>query len=180
MDGTLSALSTGPDPEPRPVLIVLPPQVRAVSNQIVSFPSNKLTSDRGRALMFMQWGQFIDHDLDFSPESPARVAFNMGVDCEKTCAQLPPCFPIKVPSGSLRVASSPEIETWCNLGEMSPTQRPGNTGAPCCICRRGGRWGRVPLESRRGDTYQRQTCRSDSSRGGLWAPFKTIFCPLLG
>lgn len=76
-----------------------PYQVRAVSNQIVRFPRERLASDQGRALMFMQWGQFIDHDLDFTPESPARVAFTAGVDCEKTCEQLPPCFPIKVPSG---------------------------------------------------------------------------------
>ncbi|XP_005597567.1 eosinophil peroxidase [Equus przewalskii] len=79
------------------------PLVRAVSNQIVRFPSERLTSDRGRALMFMQWGQFIDHDLDFSPESPARVAFTAGVDCEKTCAQLPPCFPIKIPRNDPRI-----------------------------------------------------------------------------
>ncbi|XP_062072685.1 eosinophil peroxidase [Lepus europaeus] len=79
------------------------PLVRAVSNQIVQFPSNRLASDPGRALMFMQWGQFIDHDLDFSPESPARVAFTAGVDCEKTCAQLPPCFPIKIPPNDPRI-----------------------------------------------------------------------------
>uniref|UniRef100_G3SQS0 Eosinophil peroxidase n=2 Tax=Loxodonta africana TaxID=9785 RepID=G3SQS0_LOXAF len=79
------------------------PLVRAVSNQIVRFPSERLTSDRGRALMFMQWGQFIDHDLDFSPESPARVAFSGGVDCERTCAQLPPCFPIKIPPYDPRI-----------------------------------------------------------------------------
>ncbi|XP_007956197.1 eosinophil peroxidase [Orycteropus afer afer] len=79
------------------------PLVRAVSNQIVRFPSQRLVSDKGRALMFMQWGQFIDHDLDFSPDSPARVAFSGGVDCEKTCAQLPPCFPIKIPPNDPRI-----------------------------------------------------------------------------
>ncbi|XP_037019646.2 eosinophil peroxidase [Artibeus jamaicensis] len=79
------------------------PLVRAVSNQIVRFPRERLASDRGRALMFMQWGQFIDHDLDFVPESPARVAFTAGVDCEKTCAQLPPCFPIKIPPNDPRI-----------------------------------------------------------------------------
>lgn len=79
------------------------PLVRAVSNQIVRFPKNKLASDQGRSLMFMQWGQFIDHDLDFTPESPARVAFTVGVDCEKTCAQLPPCFPIKIPPNDPRI-----------------------------------------------------------------------------
>lgn len=87
--------------KPTPHIDLSPYQVRAVSNQIVRFPKERLASDRGRALMFMQWGQFIDHDLDFTPESPARVAFTAGVDCEKTCEQLPPCFPIKVPSGNV-------------------------------------------------------------------------------
>ncbi|XP_006889308.1 PREDICTED: eosinophil peroxidase [Elephantulus edwardii] len=79
------------------------PMVRAVSNQIVRFPNERLASDRGRALMFMQWGQFIDHDLDFSPESPARVAFSGGINCETSCAQLPPCFPIKIPPNDPRI-----------------------------------------------------------------------------
>ncbi|XP_012861215.1 eosinophil peroxidase [Echinops telfairi] len=79
------------------------PLVREVSNLIVRFPSERLASDSHRTLMFMQWGQFIDHDLDFTPESPARVAFSGGVDCEKTCAQLPPCFPIKVPPNDPRI-----------------------------------------------------------------------------
>ncbi|ELK35928.1 PREDICTED: eosinophil peroxidase [Myotis davidii] len=79
------------------------PLVREVSNQIVRFPQERVTSDEGRALMFMQWGQFIDHDLDFSPETPARVGFTAGVDCETTCAQLPPCFPIKIPANDPRI-----------------------------------------------------------------------------
>lgn len=83
--------------EPTPYAGLSPHQVRAVSNQIVRVPSEKLTSDWGRSLMFTHWGQFIDHDMTFAPESLARVSFTTGVDCEKTCAQLPPCFPIKVP-----------------------------------------------------------------------------------
>ncbi|EDL15836.1 eosinophil peroxidase [Mus musculus] len=99
------------------------PLVRDVSNQIVRFPSKKLTSDRGRALMFMQWGQFIDHDLDFSPESPARVAFSMGVDCEKTCAQLPPCFPIKIPRNDPRIKNQRDCIPFFRSAPACPQNR---------------------------------------------------------
>uniref|UniRef100_A0A8C9J924 Eosinophil peroxidase n=1 Tax=Panthera tigris altaica TaxID=74533 RepID=A0A8C9J924_PANTA len=69
----------------------------AFTSHIVLFSSERLTSHQGLTLMFMQCGQFIDHDLDFTPEPPARVAFTVGVDCERTCTQLPPCFPINDP-----------------------------------------------------------------------------------
>nr|XP_004670023.2 eosinophil peroxidase [Jaculus jaculus] len=99
------------------------PLVRAVSNQIVRFPSNRLALDRGRALMFMQWGQFIDHDLDFSPESPARVAFTVGVDCEKTCAQLPPCFPIKIPPSDPRIKNQSDCIPFFRSAPACPQNR---------------------------------------------------------
>ncbi|KAG5203819.1 hypothetical protein JEQ12_003402 [Ovis aries] len=70
--------------------------VQAVSNQIMHFCCERLTSDHGLSLKFMQCGQFIGCDLDFPAESPARVAFTEGIDCESTCAQLPSCFPIKL------------------------------------------------------------------------------------
>lgn len=73
-----------------------PHQVQAVSNQIMHFCCERLTSDHGLSLKFMQCGQFIGCDLDFPAESPARVAFTEGIDCESTCAQLPSCFSIKV------------------------------------------------------------------------------------
>jgi hypothetical protein len=50
--------------------------------------------------MFMQWGQFIDHDLDFTPEPAARASFLTGLNCETSCLQQPPCFPLKVPPSS--------------------------------------------------------------------------------
>ncbi|XP_072807783.1 eosinophil peroxidase-like [Vicugna pacos] len=99
------------------------PLIRAVSNQIVRFPSERLTSDRGRSLMFMKWGQFIDHDLDFAPESPARVAFTGGVDCERTCAQLPPCFPIKIPPNDPRISNQRDCIPFFRSAPACPRNR---------------------------------------------------------
>uniref|UniRef100_A0A7N4NNA2 Myeloperoxidase n=1 Tax=Sarcophilus harrisii TaxID=9305 RepID=A0A7N4NNA2_SARHA len=73
------------------------PLAREVSNQIVRFPNEKLTQDQERALMFMQWGQFIDHDLDLTPE-PALTE-----NCEHTCEQQPSCFPLKIPPNDPRI-----------------------------------------------------------------------------
>ncbi|XP_028937556.1 myeloperoxidase isoform X1 [Ornithorhynchus anatinus] len=81
------------------------PLARAVSNQIVRFPNEMLTPDQERALMFMQWGQFIDHDLDFTPEPAARLTFAQGLDCDHTCVQQPPCFPLKIPPNDPRISN---------------------------------------------------------------------------
>ncbi|XP_060115617.1 myeloperoxidase-like [Heteronotia binoei] len=66
------------------------PSVRAVSNEIVSFPNDKFTEDQERSVLFMQWGQFTDHDLDLG------LGQEIG-DCSNTCDKKSPCFPIKVP-----------------------------------------------------------------------------------
>lgn len=71
-------------------------QVRKVSNEVARFPPAQLRMDQQRARMFMQWGQFIDHDLDLVPETPARITFSGKVDCATSCVKQPPCFPIKV------------------------------------------------------------------------------------
>ncbi|XP_074076627.1 eosinophil peroxidase isoform X2 [Macrotis lagotis] len=99
------------------------PLVRAVSNQIVRFPEGKVTLDRNRALMFMQWGQFIDHDLDFSPESEAKVAFTKGIDCEKSCAQLPPCFPIKIPPNDPRITNRKDCIPFTRSAPSCPRRK---------------------------------------------------------
>ncbi|XP_065503154.1 myeloperoxidase-like [Caloenas nicobarica] len=82
------------------------PLVRKVSNEIVRFPTRQLRMDQQRSLMFMLWGQFIDHDLDFSPDTPARVTFSGGVDCHTSCAKQPPCFPIKIPPNDPRIKNT--------------------------------------------------------------------------
>ncbi|XP_048679874.2 myeloperoxidase [Caretta caretta] len=79
------------------------PLVREVSNKIVRFPTEQLVSDQNRALIFMQWGQFIDHDMDFGPATPATVTFSSRTDCQTSCAKKPPCFPIKIPPNDPRI-----------------------------------------------------------------------------
>ncbi|NWI88224.1 PERE peroxidase, partial [Pitta sordida] len=82
------------------------PLVRQVSNEIVRFPPERLQMDQHRSLMFMQWGQFIDHDLDFSPETPTRVSFVGETDCDTSCAKKPPCFPIEIPPNDPRIKNT--------------------------------------------------------------------------
>ncbi|EMP25038.1 Eosinophil peroxidase [Chelonia mydas] len=78
-------------------------EVREVSNKIVRFPTEQLVPDQNRALIFMQWGQFIDHDMDFGPATPATVTFGSREDCQTSCAKKPPCFPIKIPPNDPRI-----------------------------------------------------------------------------
>ncbi|XP_026564437.1 myeloperoxidase [Pseudonaja textilis] len=73
------------------------PSVRAVSNDIVFFPNMNVTDDAFRSVLFMQWGQFLDHDMDFGPSATATLTFLEGIDCQKSCEKAPPCFPIKIP-----------------------------------------------------------------------------------
>ncbi|XP_049621034.1 LOW QUALITY PROTEIN: eosinophil peroxidase-like [Suncus etruscus] len=72
------------------------PLVRDVSNTIMGFSTAKLTSDLRLTLMVPQFGQFLEHDLVFNDMFSDRNYFQIGADCHKTCAQIPPCFPIKV------------------------------------------------------------------------------------
>lgn len=79
------------------------PLARQVSNAIVRFPNDQLTKDQERALMFMQWGQFLDHDITLTPEPATRFSFLTGLNCETSCLQQQPCFPLKIPPNDPRI-----------------------------------------------------------------------------
>lgn len=81
------------------------PLARAVSNQILRFPEREQTLDKQRSLMFMQWGQWIDHDLDLAPETPSRSSFLRGIDCDHSCAQELPCYPLRIPPNDPRISN---------------------------------------------------------------------------
>ena len=65
--------------------------------------AGKVTDDDRYTHMLMQWGQFLDHDLDFTVTSPSTSRFTDGADCTSNCENQPPCFPIPIPEGDPRI-----------------------------------------------------------------------------
>ncbi|XP_002935236.4 myeloperoxidase [Xenopus tropicalis] len=98
------------------------PLARAVSNQILQFPEREQTLDNQRSLMFMQWGQWIDHDVDLAPETPARSSFLKGIDCDHSCAKELPCFPLRIPPNDPRIQNRSDC---IPLFRSSPACVPG-------------------------------------------------------
>jgi len=77
------------------------PSARAVSVEVLS--TSRVTPDETYSHMLMQWGQFIDHDVDFVPTAVAHARFSDGRHCNETCEASGPCFPIPVAADDPRV-----------------------------------------------------------------------------
>ncbi|XP_038056702.1 peroxidasin homolog isoform X2 [Patiria miniata] len=77
------------------------PSVRKVSLEVMSTAT--VTNSDKFSHMLMQWGQFLDHDMDFTVTSLSRARFSDGVECKDTCENQPPCFPINVPDDDPRI-----------------------------------------------------------------------------
>uniref|UniRef100_A0A182QQU6 Uncharacterized protein n=1 Tax=Anopheles farauti TaxID=69004 RepID=A0A182QQU6_9DIPT len=76
------------------------PSARLVSTGLIS--TNTITPDDRITHMVMQWGQFLDHDLDHAIPSVTSESWD-GVDCKKTCEYAAPCYPIDIPPGDPRI-----------------------------------------------------------------------------
>ncbi|XP_052566883.1 peroxidasin isoform X2 [Culex pipiens pallens] len=76
------------------------PSPRLVSTRLIS--TEEITPDERITHMVMQWGQFLDHDLDHAIPSVSSESWD-GVDCKKTCEYAAPCYPIEIPDGDPRV-----------------------------------------------------------------------------
>ncbi|XP_052352329.1 thyroid peroxidase isoform X28 [Oncorhynchus keta] len=70
-------------------------QVHEVSKKILQSSSRPMLLDAAYCQMLVDWGQYIDHDISFTPQSTSRAAFLGGLDCLKTCENINPCFPIE-------------------------------------------------------------------------------------
>ncbi|XP_045509421.1 peroxidasin-like [Colias croceus] len=78
------------------------PSARLVSTKVIS--TKNITGDEYLTHMLMQWGQWLDHDLDHALPSVSDQTWD-GVDCKKTCDYAAPCFPIDVPPNDPRITN---------------------------------------------------------------------------
>lgn len=78
------------------------PAARLVSTKVIS--TDTITQDDRITHMVMQWGQFLDHDLDHAIPSVSSESWD-GVDCKRTCEHAAPCYPMEVPPDDPRVTN---------------------------------------------------------------------------
>ncbi|KAG5677506.1 hypothetical protein PVAND_007262 [Polypedilum vanderplanki] len=76
------------------------PSARLVSTSLIS--TDVVEQDMEITHMVMQWGQFLDHDLDHALPAVSSESWD-GVDCKKTCEFQPPCYPMEVPPNDPRI-----------------------------------------------------------------------------
>ncbi|XP_076677332.1 peroxidasin [Andrena cerasifolii] len=76
------------------------PAARLISTTLVS--THNVTPDERITHMVMQWGQFLDHDLDHALPAVSSESW-AGIDCKKSCDNAAPCFPMEVPPGDPRI-----------------------------------------------------------------------------
>ncbi|KAM9495180.1 eosinophil peroxidase [Clarias gariepinus] len=73
------------------------PPVRRVSQEVLYTQNEKISMDMSLSHLLVEWGQWIDHDLSLTPQSPSTASFRTGADCTRTCSRDTPCFPIQIP-----------------------------------------------------------------------------------
>uniref|UniRef100_A0A8C9KZ91 Thyroid peroxidase n=1 Tax=Phocoena sinus TaxID=42100 RepID=A0A8C9KZ91_PHOSS len=72
------------------------PPVREVSRQVIHVSNEAVTEDGQYSDLLTAWGQYTDHDLAFTPQSASHAAFGGGADCQRTCENRSPCFPVQI------------------------------------------------------------------------------------
>ncbi|KAJ6665884.1 hypothetical protein lerEdw1_001356 [Lerista edwardsae] len=71
-------------------------KVHEVTQKIIEAANEDVTNDELHSDLIVVWGQYIDHDLAFTPQSVSRPSVLGEADCLWTCENRNPCFPIQV------------------------------------------------------------------------------------
>ncbi|XP_006153588.1 thyroid peroxidase [Tupaia chinensis] len=75
------------------------PPVREVTRQVIRVSNEAITEDDQYSDLLTVWGQYIAHDVAFTPQSTGG-ALGGGADCLLTCENQHPCFPIQLPANA--------------------------------------------------------------------------------
>uniref|UniRef100_A0A452VDS5 Lactoperoxidase n=1 Tax=Ursus maritimus TaxID=29073 RepID=A0A452VDS5_URSMA len=99
----------------------LRPQAREVSNQILDYLNEEGVLDQNRSLLFMQWGQVVDHDLDFAPDTELGSSEYSKAQCDKYCLQGDNCFPIMFPPNDPKLRTQGKCMPFFRAGFVCPS-----------------------------------------------------------
>ncbi|XP_017395229.1 lactoperoxidase [Cebus imitator] len=97
------------------------PLAREVSNKIVGYLNEEDVLDQNRSLLFMQWGQIVDHDLDFAPDTELGSSEYSKAQCDECCVQGDNCFPIMFPPNDPKVETQGKCMPFFRAGFVCPT-----------------------------------------------------------
>ncbi|KAM6175164.1 lactoperoxidase isoform 2-T2 [Erethizon dorsatum] len=97
------------------------PLAREVSNKIISYLNEEGVLDQNRSLLFMQWGQIVDHDLDFAPDTEMGSSNFSKAQCDEYCIQGDNCYPIMFPPGDPKVKTQGKCMPFFRAGFVCPT-----------------------------------------------------------
>ncbi|KAM4867311.1 thyroid peroxidase [Thomomys bottae] len=82
------------------------PPVREVTRLIIHVSNEAVTEDDQYSDFLTVWGQYIGHDMALTPQSASATSFWGGVDCQLTCENQNPCFPIQLSTNSWPAAGA--------------------------------------------------------------------------
>ncbi|XP_064163926.1 eosinophil peroxidase-like [Anguilla rostrata] len=102
------------------------PLVREVSNRILTTVNDGVENDQVFTHLVTIFGQWNDHDLSFTPHSPSIRSFSNGINCDATCEQANPCFPIPIPKQDPRFGAN--SKTCLPFFRSAPACGTGSTG----------------------------------------------------
>ncbi|KAG8580283.1 hypothetical protein GDO81_007222, partial [Engystomops pustulosus] len=72
------------------------PPVREITNRIIHATNTAGQEESLYSHIIIEWGQYIDHDVAFTPQSVNKVKRIQGADCHCTTTNQDSCFPIKI------------------------------------------------------------------------------------
>ncbi|XP_008062545.1 lactoperoxidase isoform X2 [Carlito syrichta] len=97
------------------------PLAREVSNKIDSYLNEEGVLDQNTSLLFMQWGQIVDHDLDFAPNTEMGSSEYSKAQSDEDCIQGDNCFPIMFPPNDPKVKTQGKCMPFFRAGFVCPT-----------------------------------------------------------